>query len=215
MPVDVDEAWTVVDAERGRIADLLDDLAPEEWDRPSLCAGWTVRDVAAHLTLAHLGAAPAALAMLRARGSFGRMVHDTAVRRASLPDQGFAEELRGMVGSRRTAPLITVYEPLIDVLCHGQDIARPLGRHHAVPVDAAAVAATRIWQQPFPFWARRRLAGFELVATDTAWGVGSGQRVEGPVAALLLLVSGRRVALAELSGPGASALRATSSQEPA
>ncbi|PWJ54943.1 TIGR03083 family protein [Quadrisphaera granulorum] len=207
--MDTDEVWRIVDAERSRLADLLDDLTADEWGRPSLCTDWTIRDVAAHLTLAHMGPGVAAVAMLRARGSFNRMIHDTAVRKARLPVQHFPQDLRAMIGSRKTAPVITVYEPLIDVLCHGQDIARPLGRAYAMPVDAAAAAALRIWDQPFPFWARRRLTGFELVATDTAWRVGAGRHVEGPMSALLLLVSGRSAALAELSGPGAPALAAT------
>lgn len=41
-----------VEAERRDLADLLDRLAPADWDVGSLCAGSTVRDVVAHLTLA-------------------------------------------------------------------------------------------------------------------------------------------------------------------
>ena len=35
--------------ERTELADLLDTLTPEQWDAPSLCTGWRVRDVTAHL----------------------------------------------------------------------------------------------------------------------------------------------------------------------
>ncbi|MCX6467606.1 MAG: hypothetical protein NTW05_29085, partial [Pseudonocardiales bacterium] len=62
--------------------------------------------------------------------------------------------------------------------------------------------------QPFPFRSQRLLRGFELVATDAPWRVGSGVRVEGPMSALLLLVTGRPAALAELSGPGVAGLPA-------
>jgi uncharacterized protein (TIGR03083 family) len=34
-------------AERTDLADLLDTLTPEQWETPSLCAGWRVRDVVA------------------------------------------------------------------------------------------------------------------------------------------------------------------------
>jgi len=44
-----DQVWQVIDAQRRSLADLLDDLSDDEWRRPSLCTGWTVRDVAAHL----------------------------------------------------------------------------------------------------------------------------------------------------------------------
>lgn len=203
-----DDVWRAIDDERSSLADLLDDLSGPEWETPSLCAGWRVREVAAHLTLAHTGVGSAAVAMLRARGSFDRMVHDTAVRQAALPVAEYAVRLRGMVGSRRKAPGVTHLEPLLDILVHGQDIAIPLGRTRSMPVDAAATAATRAWRMGWPFHARRKLDGFELVAVDHAWSVGQGPRVEGPIGAILLLLTGRHAALAELSGPGAGALTA-------
>ena len=80
-----DEVWQMIDDERLGLADFFDDLSAEEWETASLCAGWRVRDVAAHLTLAHMGPVPATLAMFRARGNLNRMIHDTAVRQARLP----------------------------------------------------------------------------------------------------------------------------------
>jgi uncharacterized protein (TIGR03083 family) len=204
-----DHVWRTIDDERGRLADLMADLSEEEWRTPSLCAGWTVRDVAAHLTLAHLGVREALPAVLRAGGSFDRMVRDTARRQARLPVEEFPRRLRAMVGSRRTAPFITPLEPLTDVLCHAQDITRPLRRPYPMPVDAATASADRVWAMSFPFRAARRLRGFELVATDAPWRVGSGLRVEGPMAALLLLLTGRPAALADLTGPGAARLPGT------
>ncbi|GAA4576422.1 maleylpyruvate isomerase family mycothiol-dependent enzyme [Micromonospora coerulea] len=203
-----DDVWRTIDDERASLADLLDDLSASEWETPSLCAGWRVREVAAHLTLSHTGLPSATWALLRARGSFDRMVHDTAVRQAALPVERHAAHLRGMVGSRRKAPVVTHLEPLLDVLVHGQDIAIPLGRRRSMPVDAAATAATRAWSMGWPFHARRRLAGFALVATDHPWSVESGSRVEGTSAALLLLVTGRLAVLPQLSGPGAPELSA-------
>ena len=46
------------------------------------------------------------------------------------------------------------------------------------------------------------MRGLRLVATDHAWSVGEGRLVEGPMAALLLLITGRAAALPLLSGPG-------------
>jgi uncharacterized protein (TIGR03083 family) len=192
----------VIDEERSRLADLLEELIEPEWRTPSLCAGWTVREVAAHLTLAHMGMRELLPALVRARGSFDRTVRDTAIRQARLPVAEYPRRLRAMVGSRRTAPFITELEPLTDILCHAQDITRPLGRPYPMPVDAAVASADRIWCTSFPFWARRRLRGFELVATDAPWRAGDGVRVQGPIAALLLLVSGRPAALTGLTGPG-------------
>ncbi|MFB7758070.1 maleylpyruvate isomerase N-terminal domain-containing protein, partial [Streptomyces sp. NPDC056121] len=46
-----DDVWAIVHAER---AALIDDLArshltDDQWLKPSLCDGWTVHDVLAHL----------------------------------------------------------------------------------------------------------------------------------------------------------------------
>ncbi|WP_405731052.1 maleylpyruvate isomerase family mycothiol-dependent enzyme [Streptomyces sp. NBC_01537] len=204
-----DEVWQTIDAERLSLADLLDDLTPREWEAPSLCTGWRVRDVAAHLTLSHIGVATTILAAVRARGNFNRMIRDTALRQAELPVDRYAVLLRGMAGSRRTAPGVTYLEPLIDILVHGQDIAVPLTRTRPMPAQAAATAATRVWAIGFPFQARRRLSGLQLSATDHPWSAGQGLRIEGPVSALLLLVTGRcQAALPRLSGPGLPELEA-------
>jgi uncharacterized protein (TIGR03083 family) len=166
-----------------------------------------VGDVAAHLTLAHLGYRGALVSAVRARGSFDGMIRDTALRASSLPRAEYARRLRAMVGSRRRAPFLTPMEPLIDVLVHGQDIALPLGRIRPMPTAAAAAAAQRAWDVGFPFRARKRLAGLRLAATDTDWAVGSGASIEGPIAALLLLVTGRRdAAVHQLTGDGVRSL---------
>jgi uncharacterized protein (TIGR03083 family) len=203
-----DEVWQTIDAERLSLADLLDDLGPAEWETPSLCAGWRVRDVAAHLTLSQLGVLPAAVAMVRAGGNFNRMVRDTARRQARLPTGQYAVLLRAMVGSRRTVPGITHLEPLIDILVHGQDITVPLGRTRAMPPRAAAAAASRVWPNLWPFRAERRLRGFRFAATDDDWTAGEGPRIEGPMGAILLLLTGRAAGLSRLTGPGVAELAA-------
>ena len=207
--MDRDGVWRSIDRERARLADLFSDLTDEEWRRQSLCTAWTVRDVAAHLTLAHMGLGAGFPAIVRARGSFDGMIRDTAIRRAKLPVEEYPGLLRQMIGSRRTAPFISEREPLIDVLVHGQDMTRPLGRDLPMPIEPAMEAADRVWSMSFPFRARRRLAGRELVATDAPWRVGSGARVQGPMASLLLLLTGRPAALADLSGPGTNGLAAS------
>jgi uncharacterized protein (TIGR03083 family) len=129
---------------------------------------------------------------VRARGSFHRLNHDVAVRHAdSRPPDRLVDELRTHAGSRRL-PAVTGYRnTLFDVIVHGQDIARPLGRTLAVPPAAAAAAATRVWSMGWPFWARRRLRGSRLIATDASWEAGSGDPVRAPIVDLLMLMTGR------------------------
>lgn len=212
--LDEDAVWRTIDSERLSLAALLEDLSPAEWDTPSLCTGWRVRDVAAHLALAHTGVGGAVVAAVRARGSFDRTVHDSAVRHAATPPDRLVAQIRAMAGSRRTAPGITRLEPLTDVLVHGQDIAVPLDRPRTMPVDAAVAAATRVWTCRWPmslaFRAQSRLRGLRLEASDVDWSVGEGAPVQGPVEALLLLLTGRRsAALPRLTGAGAARLAGT------
>jgi uncharacterized protein (TIGR03083 family) len=210
--VDLDDVWRCIDSQRASLADLFDDLSPAEWETPSLCAGWRVRDVAAHLTQAHMGLREATVAALRARGSFDRMIRESALRIGPLPPDECSRRIRAMVGSRRRAPFISPLEPLIDVLVHGQDIAVPLGRERPVPPVPAAAAARRAWDMGFPFRARRRLAGLRLRATDGDLVLGEGAPVQGTTGDLLLLVTGRTARVGRLSGEGVQRLPAADSR---
>jgi uncharacterized protein (TIGR03083 family) len=208
---DRDQVWQVIDAQRGSLADLLDDLSDDQWRQPSLCTGWTVRDVAAHLTLQQLGLRDLIATMAQWRGSLDRTIRDAACRRAAaLPTAQLITEIRGMVGSQRHTIGVTQLETLTDILVHAQDIAIPLGRRHDMPPRAAAAAASRVlsmrWPPPGP--SARKVAGFRLTATDTPWSVGEGPQIQGPMAALLLVCTGRVAALPQLSGPGVPDLTA-------
>jgi uncharacterized protein (TIGR03083 family) len=201
--MDRDAMWRALDRERAELADLVATLPPTAWARPSLCAGWTVREVVAHLTLGPHTRLPAVLvAMTRARGNFNRMVDTTARQRAELPVDRLVADLRGIVGSRRLAPGQKLADALMDVLVHGQDITVPLGIAREMPPDAAVASAEHLWHMGFPFHTRRRLAGFRFVASDVDWSAGDGAEIRGPITALLPLLAGRTAALPRLTGAG-------------
>jgi uncharacterized protein (TIGR03083 family) len=209
--MDREHSWQVIAGQRLSLADLLEDLSDAEWETQSLCAGWRVRDVAAHVAMAPQ--VPSSWSMLtdgiRARGSFHRLNHDAAVRHAdSRSTERIVAELREFAYSRRL-PVVTNYRNILfDILVHGQDIAIPLNRPHAMPPDAATAGATRVWTMGWPFWAQRKLRGLRLAATDTGWTAGDGAEIRGPIDALLLLLTGRTAAaLPRLSGPGLTHLR--------
>ena len=206
-----DRVWQATDTHRARLCDLLGDLDDDEWHRPSLCAGWTVRDVAAHLTLQQLGLTDVLGQIFTWRGSLDRTVQHVARRRAAaLTTEQIIAEIRGTIGSRRHNLGVTHLETLSDILVHSQDIAIPLGRRLDLPPDAAAVAAGRVlsmrWPPPLP--SAKRVSGFRLVATDTSWSSGDGPEVRGPMAALLLVCCGRLAALPQLTGDGTAELTA-------
>ncbi|GAA2516842.1 maleylpyruvate isomerase family mycothiol-dependent enzyme [Streptomyces levis] len=195
--LDTDELWRSVDQERTSLADLLEGLSPEEWETPTRCGQWRVRDVAAHLTIAaRFSYGQVVREMARARGNWNRMIRDSAVREAALPVDEIVANLRSIVGSRRLAPTTSPHEPLLDLLVHGQDIALALGRTRAMPPAAARDAAERVWTMRFPPrpWP---LPKARLVATDIDWTRGAGPEIRGPVGALLLLLTGRPEAARE------------------
>ncbi|MGY6025853.1 maleylpyruvate isomerase family mycothiol-dependent enzyme [Streptomyces spinosirectus] len=195
-----DELWQIVERERTSLADLLAGLSPGAWETPTRCGDWRVRDVAAHLSIGARSTYRWVLReLVRSRGNFDRMIHDSAVREARRPAGEIVADLRAIAGSRRCAPLTTPRESLLDVLVHGQDIALALGRTRAMPPEAARDAADRVWTmrvppRPWP------LPHARLVATDIAWTRGTGEEIRGPIAALLLLLTGRPEAAEEWTG---------------
>lgn len=77
-----DQIWQAIDAQRTSLTNLLEHFAGDEWLQPSLCAGWTVRDVAAHLTLQQLGPGAALGMMFKWQGSLDRTIQHAARLRA-------------------------------------------------------------------------------------------------------------------------------------
>ena len=208
--MDREDVWRAIDDQRRQLVDLLEDLSDQEWDHPSLCERWTVRQVAAHVALQNTTWAmmPRGVLDMIKSGGMNGAIHAMACRHALQPTDQIIAEIRDRIGVWRPLPTLTYLESAIDYLVHPQDIAIPLGRRLEMPTDAAAVAAQRVWTSPRMFHARRKLAGYRLDATDTDWTAGNGNEVTGPIKALLLLLTGRRALLADLSGPGAVALQA-------
>jgi uncharacterized protein (TIGR03083 family) len=194
-------------AERSDLADLLDALTDEQWEAPSLCAGWRVRDVAAHvISYEEHGKADLARRLWAARLRIGR-VNDVALReyrglsraelarfvRDHLEPCGATARFGGRVG-------------LADCLIHQQDIRRPLGLPREIPADRLrCVLDFAVTAPPLRgFWHAR---GVRLVATDLDWSRGRGPLARGTGEALVLALAGRRGVAADLTGPGAAVLQ--------
>jgi len=206
--VDKDGSWEIIDQHRRTLADLLAGLSPEQWAARSLCDAWTVRDVAAHMSQAASTSLGEVLPWLvRSRGDFDRMIRDSAIARARRPTDLIVADLRGIVGSRKLAPTTFWRDPLLDVIVHAQDIARPLGIAVSAPVEPARTAAEWAWQRRFPFFPARRFRGLRLVADDVDWARGHGLELHGPVESLLLVSTGRVAGLDDLDGPGLAVAR--------
>jgi uncharacterized protein (TIGR03083 family) len=144
------EIVSTVERERLDLADLLDDLGPEERTRPSLARGWTVQDVVAHLTLTtRLSPVAAMTGVLTARGDLNRMIGDSArARAAQYTPAELVAQLRETAASARRPLGTRPPDPMVDMLAHGQDIVRPLGRTRGMPAPAVSAALDHVWAAP-------------------------------------------------------------------
>lgn len=188
--------------ERADLAEFLTTLTPAQWDGPTLCTGWRVRDVVAHMfSYEELGVG----------GLVGRFVRGGVlpdrVNAAGVAESGdrSVEDLKDLVAAHlRPRGLTAAFGgriALTDGLIHHQDIRRPLGRPREIPSERVAAALDFARTAP-PIRAARRIRGLTLAATDLDWTAGKGPRVEGPGEALLMAVAGRHGVVRELSGPG-------------
>ncbi|HEX2401383.1 MAG TPA: maleylpyruvate isomerase family mycothiol-dependent enzyme [Mycobacterium sp.] len=206
--MDAETSWRVIEQERRSLAALLEGLTDEQWNSPSLCDGWRVKDVAAHVALAPQAPGPWSMLVegVRAGGRFHKINHDVSVRHAERPGADLVAELREHAASRRLPKVTNYRNILFDILVHGQDIAIPLGIQREMPKDAARAGIERVWTMGWPFGVKRPLKRFRFTATDVDWAAGGGPEVSGPVEALLLLLTGRPAALQRLSGLGVEEL---------
>ena len=203
----VNDFWPMVHAERAALISDLSGLDDAQWEVPSLCPGWTVHDVAAHLVdSARTTRIGFFVGLARARFDFDRQnARGVARERGGSPADTLAR-LRE-VATRTSTPPGSRDTRLVEEVVHGEDIRRPLGIAHAYPSEAVVRALRLQARTPASFGGAKELvAGVRLVATDVDLTLGEGPDVTGPALSLLLAISGRHVALAELDGPGLTAL---------
>jgi uncharacterized protein (TIGR03083 family) len=203
----------LLQAERQAFIELLETLTADEWAVPSLCAGWTVQDVAAHVAwMPALSAGQAVREMARSGFRINAMIAETALRWSARGPAAILEQLRTIT---RTGAVPVGTSPqigLADAVIHQLDIRRPLSRPRPVPQAAfTAVADLQVsvrWPKTIVVGGsvRRRLRGVRLEADDIPWAFGDGEQVRGSREALLLLLTNRPVAQGELAGPGVARL---------
>ncbi|MCI3934979.1 maleylpyruvate isomerase family mycothiol-dependent enzyme [Streptomyces sp. AN091965] len=202
-----DDVWALVHAERAALIDDLAHLDDERWSTPSLCAGWSVHDVAAHLVdTARTTRLGFVAGLVRARFDFDRQ-NTRGVERERGATPGETLERLRRVAARTSTPPAPLDSRLVEEVVHGEDIRRPVGLTRSYPRQAVVRALRLQTRTPASFGGAKELTTrVRLTATDTDLAIGTGPEAKGPALALLLAVSGRRTALDELEGPGAAAL---------
>lgn len=200
------DSMRLAEQERAEFVGLLESLTPGQWQAPSLCAGWSVHDVVAHV-ISYDELDPRALIGRMARAGFNpnrANALGVADYRRRSPEELIA--LVAKYGRPRGLPsLFGGMIALTDGMIHQQDIRRPLGLRREIP--AARIAPVlRFALFALPIRGIVKVWGVRLVASDLDWSFGFGPEVHGKAEALLMAIAGRRGILPELSGPGVATL---------
>ncbi len=200
--------WDLIHAERRQLIEDLQGLTDEQWHTQSLCPAWDVHQVLAHIVVLTKQTPLKFFRNFAASGfNFAKMAaKDVARASAGTPARTLAE-LAAHVDDT-TAPPGPVDSWIGEVVVHGADIRRPLGLSYSPPVATSRQVADFYKNSNLLIGAKDRVAGVRLVATDVDWSHGTGPEVRGPMFSIVLAMTGRSVALAELSGDGIPVLTA-------
>lgn len=192
-------------AGRRAFSDVLAALSEQDWNAPSLCAGWRVREVVAHMIMPLRFSAPRfAGEMIRSRGNFARMADRVARRDALAPTGALLDAWRTHESTRWKPPGGGLEGALTHDTVHGLDITIPLGIEHPVSEPALRIvlshAAGPLSLKHFGV----DLTDVRLEADDLDWTFGHGQALRGPARHLLMVLMDRRLPAAALHGPAAA-----------
>jgi uncharacterized protein (TIGR03083 family) len=205
----VPDLYALVATERRRLADVLDGLTVEQWDTPSLCRGWSVRQVLAHLVCSAEATPIKGLGQMARSGFNFNKTNDRMARADTRSTSELLAAYRLNAASRVHAPGFGALSPLTDVTVHSGDILRPLGPPHDVPESISPIVMNLLVSPrgQLGFGKRGRLNGFGFNATDVTWRHGNGPTVAGPAESLIMMMAGRTVGFDGLQGDGVTQLR--------
>ena len=202
----MDTIRDMIAAQRAELAEVLAGLPGPSWDEPTLCAGWRVREVVAHITMPfRYSRGRFALELAKSRGRFNEMADRAARRDAAAMSPA---ELAGAVSSNAGHP----WKPpgggfagaLAHDLIHGLDIMVPLGLAKPIPEERLRLVLPGSLADRSVKFFGVDLDGIELRAQDMDWSLGSGTPLTGAAADLLLVLCGRTLPAGRLAGqPGA------------
>jgi uncharacterized protein (TIGR03083 family) len=188
-------------AERQELATILAGLPPQSWDSPTLCAGWRVRELVAHITMPfRYRPARFAFEMIRSGGNFNRMADRCARRDAAAPPGQLTAALRDNAGNPWKPPGGGYQGALTHDVIHGLDITVALGLGRRVPRERLGIVLDGITGAKSVRFFGTDLAGIELRADDLDWSFGSGTPVSGSAQDLALVVCGRKLPPGHLRG---------------
>jgi uncharacterized protein (TIGR03083 family) len=200
-----DDLMPIVAAHRRAFGEVLEGLSADDWDTPSLCAGWRVREVVAHMTMPFHYSTPWFLGqMVRSRGNFARMADRIARRDARAPITALLDGWRTNENHPWRPPGGGLTGALTHDVVHGMDITVPLGIEHPVSEQALRVVLDNATSPRNSKHFGLDLTGIRLEADDLDWAFGDGEPLRGAARSLLLVLMDRRLPAELLSGAGAA-----------
>jgi uncharacterized protein (TIGR03083 family) len=190
-----------IEAGRCELAEILRSLSPEAWDAPTLCAGWRVREVVAHMTMPFRYSTTRFLfEVIRDRGTFDRMADRCARRDGAVPTAELWGALRDNVQHPWKPPGGGLEGALVHDTIHGLDITVALGIERKIPLDRLRTVLDVVSRPKTLDHFGADLSGVELIADDMTWSWGSGTQVFGPAQDLALVLCGRNLPTGQLRG---------------
>jgi uncharacterized protein (TIGR03083 family) len=198
----MDDIRDMIAAERTELAKMLADLPAPGWDEPTLCAGWRVREVVAHITMPfRYSRSRFVLELVKSRGKFNEMADRCARRDAAVMSPGeLAEALRSNANHPWQPPGGGYEGALTHDVIHGLDITEALGLGQHVPEDRLGVVLPNLVTPKALGFFGVDLSGVELRAADTGWTFGSGRPVTGTAQDLALFLCGRKLPSGRFEG---------------
>lgn len=188
-------------AHRRRLAEVLSELPDDAWDADTLCDGWRVREVVAHMTMPfRYSGARFAVEMLRSGGRFHHMADRCARRDAAVPASELVSSLWDNASYVWKPPGGGLKAGLIHDVVHGLDFTVPLGISSSVPAEVLGVVLDGITEPSSLKHFRVDLSGIAVQAEDIGWSSGSGTRVTGRAVDLVVALSGRHLPPGRLRG---------------
>ena len=190
-----------VAAEFASLAGLLAGASRAQWDTWSLCAGWRVREVIAHLTMAARYPEQEFMAELRRCDfDFTRLSNEIASRDANLPESQLVACLRSDVMKHWTPPGGGYHGALNHVVIHGLDVTVPLGVPRSCPDETIRVVLDDLTREGGHAHFGIAVDDRCLQASDLDWSYGSGAALRGEAGDLALALCGRAVPGGRLDG---------------
>ena len=204
------DIWPAIHTERHALIGDLSGLTEERWSTPSLCPGWSIEDVVAHMVATARMAPPRFFVKLAGSGFRFHAMSANNIRE----ERERAASGAGVLAALQSLADATDHPPgplgamLGEAVVHGEDVRRPLGVDRRYPDEVLTAVADFFKSSNLLLGGKRRVSGLHLRATDVDWSSGSGPEVTGPMKSLVIVIAGRRAGLDDLAGEGVARLRA-------